>query len=310
MSHTVQATQRTRTFIGVIFILISVGIVKFEALGITNFIDLERLFGALTAEAASRPGAAAESVWPSFRYTFSHDGKLIETNEIDESRSRYWWLSSGAELIIDDGLGKTLHGVQPDGSSAQVRYEKYSNESSDGGKYPQNIFRLVTREDRWQNYKQEVDFKIDQINTTDARDRDASDGVLLFNRYQDQNTLYYAGVRVDGTVVIKKKYRGSYSTLAQKSFFNTSTNKYDEDTNPNLISENQWMAMRTTVRNVSGGAVEIKLYIDPENDGTWKLATEAIDRGQDGNPPITAAGHGGIRTDFMDASFDNYYIVE
>ena len=38
--------------------------------------------------------------------------------------------------------------------------------------------------------------------------------MLLFNRYQDGQTLYYGGVRVDGAAVIKKKLAGVYTTLA------------------------------------------------------------------------------------------------
>ena len=41
-------------------------------------------------------------------------------------------------------------------------------------------------------------------------------GVHLFSRYQTENDLYVASLRVDGLIVIKKKIKGHYTTLAQK----------------------------------------------------------------------------------------------
>jgi hypothetical protein len=41
-------------------------------------------------------------------------------------------------------------------------------------------------------------------------------GIHIFSRYQTENDLYVASFRVDGQIVIKKKIRGQYTTLAQK----------------------------------------------------------------------------------------------
>ena len=259
------------------------------------------------AEAASIITAA--TVWPSFRYTFSSDGTLDEVGTMADSHSQYWWLSSGAQMVIKDGVGMTLHGAQSAGSPQQIRYATYDNDESGGGYYPQNIFRLVTRS-QWQNYTQQVQFKIDRINMTNSKNRQAANGIFFFNRYQDQDTLYYTGIRVDGTAVIKKKYQGTYTTLAQKRFFSTGELSYNTNTNPNLMPGDRWMGMRSVVTNQSDGSVKISLYVDPDNTGNWQLAATPVDSGQDGHPPITKSGYAGIRTDFMDASFDNYYIVE
>lgn len=266
------------------------------------------------ASSMTPPVTAATEVVPaadvgtSFRYTFNKDGVLSQTTNMNETRSQYWWLSSGGEMLLKGGLGMTLHGEQQEGSDLQVRYEKYNNENSDGGLHPQNIFRLVTRS-KWQNFSQEIHARIDKTNLSSSSDRDASDGILLFNRYQDQYTLYYAGVRVDGAAVIKKKYQESYTTLAiKKGFFTNSLGSYNRDTNPNLLPQNTWFGVRSVVKNFSDGRVQIQLYVDRTNSGKWELATEAIDDGSVGGPVIAGEGYGGLRMDYMDVTFDNYYM--
>jgi hypothetical protein len=55
--------------------------------------------------------------------------------------------------------------------------------------------------------------------------------------------------------------------------------------------------------------VEIRLYVDIGNTGNWKLAVTAVDDGLSyGGDAIRDAGYGGIRTDFMDVSFESYRI--
>ena len=228
---------------------------------------------------------------------------------MDESRSQYWWLSSGGSLILQNGQGMTLHGEQEEGSALQEHYATYNNEHSDGGLHPQNIFRLVTRS-MWKNFSQEIYVKMDEINMSDSSDRDGSDGVLLFNRYQDQDTLYYTGIRVDGSAVIKKKYEGTYTTLAIESLFQTGSSSYDRDTNPNFIPGKTWMGIRSVVTSLENGNVQIQLYVDQNASGNWQLIAQAIDDGTKGGPVISSAGYGGVRMDYMDATMDNYYIYE
>ena len=264
---------------------------------------------ALTFTAHAASGVAAADVGTSFRYTFKSDGTLAQSTTMDESRSQYWWLSSGGSLILQNGQGMTLHGEQEEGSALQEHYATYNNEHSDGGLHPQNIFRLVTRS-MWKNFSQEIYVKMDEINMSDSSDRDGSDGVLLFNRYQDQDTLYYTGIRVDGSAVIKKKYEGTYTTLAIESLFQTGSSSYDRDTNPNFIPGKTWMGIRSVVTSLENGNVQIQLYVDQNASGNWQLIAQAIDDGTKGGPVISSAGYGGVRMDYMDATMDNYYIYE
>jgi hypothetical protein len=124
-------------------------------------------------------------------------------------------------------------------------------------------------------------------------------------RYQDHNTLYYAGVRVDGAAVIKKKYKGTYYTMAQTPVFPGTYNGSQDD--KNLLPHNEWLGMRTEVRNLADGSVKIDLYLQKPGGTTWQKALTATDKGQyGGTSPITSSGYAGIRTDFMDVRFENY----
>ncbi|HLD18088.1 MAG TPA: hypothetical protein VJB99_03385 [Patescibacteria group bacterium] len=245
----------------------------------------------------------------SFRYTFKKEGILLASSSMIESPSRFWWLSSGGALILKNGKGMTLHGEQEKNSRLQKRSALFNSEHSDGGFHPQNIFRLVTR-NAWKNFSQEIYVKIDRINLSDSLDRDASDGILLFNRYQDQETLYYAGVRVDGSAVIKKKNQGTYSTLDQRPFFETNGQIYDRIKNPNFLPTQRWVGLRSVVQTLEDGRVRLQLFMDRSAVGIWELAAEATDDGSVGGPAIQDAGYAGLRLDYLDATMDNYFIQE
>ena len=129
---------------------------------------------------------------------------------------------------------------------------------------------------------------------------------MLLNRYQDGNNLYYAGVRVDGSAVIKKKQNGTYYTLAFVPGIYPGA--YDKSRNPNLLPSNKWIGIRCEIVNQSDGSVRIQLFIDKGWQGTWQLIAEAVDNGKAFGPAITHAGYGGIRTDFMDVMFENFRV--
>ena len=173
------------------------------------------------------------------------------------------------------------------------------------------ILRLVTRS-KWQNMSQEVYFKINKDNMSASPNRNASNGVLLFNRYKDGNNLYYTGVRVDGAVVIKKKINGDYHTVAYKKVFPGS---YNRDTSPNLLPKNVWMGIKSEVKTGPNGTVAINVFMKKSPPaggvtGAWELAISGVDDGAKyGGAAITESGYAGIRTDFMDLEFDDYRIA-
>lgn len=263
-------------------------------------------------------------------YTFNVDGILQEASSISQSSSQYFWVNSGAKLIIKDGIGMTIQGALPSNDKWRLLYAKSNPLDTGDGYYPQNIFRLITR-NTWKNIGQEVAFKITKTNLTNTPNRAGYSGVLLMSRYQDDGqTMYYGGIRQDGTAIIKKKIRtgtsgsGTYYTIAsgvngaQNNAIFSNGKLYDKYSNPNLIPENKWMKLKLEVKDMidsSGrpnGKVSLALYIDKLNNGTWTLIANGEDSSgkYGGSPIISNAGYAGVRTDYMDVQFDNYRLIE
>jgi hypothetical protein len=230
---------------------------------------------------------------------------LQETNNPSSSKSKTWWLNSGGVAIFSGNFFSTLQGDSPAGSLWQKAYNTSNPVDTDAGSHPQNIFRLVQKQ-QWQNFQQELYFQLNTYRQSFSPNRNESNGVLLFNRYQDGDNLYYSGLRVDGNVVIKKKQAGKYYTIAIKKILPGS---YNPSTSQNLIPIGKRIGIKSIVRNVGDGVL-ISLYTDIKNNGNWVLMLEGKDSpGMFGEYPITNSGHVGIRTDFMDVLFMNYSIA-
>lgn len=241
-----------------------------------------------------------------YRQDFSEDLRLEESDSMANSADAMWWLNSGAYFLQENGVGKTWQGELPRDSSWRKKYAISTPGSTSNGANPQNIFRLISRQ-RSKNAAQEVYFKINKYNLSTDEQRDASNGVLLFSRYADANNLYYAGIRVDGRAVVKKKIAGVYYTLASKSVFR---GNYHRRLNPNLLPLDTWLGLRSEVRNLPNGTVEIRVFMDrSEGKGEWKEVLRAVDKGGKTGKVLSEAGFGGIRTDFMDVEFDDYQLT-
>jgi hypothetical protein len=233
---------------------------------------------------------------------------LWESGSMKTSKSSDWWVNSGALLRSSGQEFSTNLGALPKDDKMRKLYAKNNPKDTDDGYHPQNIFRLVTRS-RWQNLSQEVYFSIDAVNLSQSDNRFESNGVLLFNRYQDGDNLYYTGIRVDGTAVIKKKIDGKYYTLKQKHVL-TGGGEYDRNNNPNLISIHTWLGIKSEVVN-DGDTADIRLYMDIGEGEGWQLLLETRDQGSDhGKKPFLTDGYAGIRTDFLDVTFKGYSIKE
>lgn len=239
----------------------------------------------------------------SFLYNFDFPGVLHESGKPNESSSPYWWLDSGGELIIENGIGKTMQGLSDKSNKWYKEYLKENPTDTDQGLHPQNIFRLISKNE-WKNFSQQIYFYINGDNLSSSPNRNESNGLFLFSRYVDSNNLYYAGIRVDGTAVIKKKINSVYFTLSQKAIIAGSA--YDRGLNPNLLPKNTWIGVKMETYNDKFGRVNIRIYVDLENSGNWKYTTEAIDEGINSGPIISNIAPAGIRTDFMDVYFSDY----
>lgn len=242
-----------------------------------------------------------------FKESFEKSRIIEESGEIYETKDPDWSVSSGAYVYVSEGIGKTVQGELP---RSDIWFEEYAGENpvdTDGGVHPQNIFRLVTMS-YWKNLEQRAYFRITGNHMSDSPNRNGSNGLLFFNRYQDHNNLYYVGIRVDGAVTIKKKKKGTYYTLAHKQIF---PGEYKRESNMTLLPQNTWIGMKSTVETLNDQTVLIKVFLDRTNNGNWELILETKDDGVTyGGAPFLEAGRGGIRTDFMDVEFDNYQISE
>jgi len=242
----------------------------------------------------------------SFSDNFSLNIKIEETWPMSVAGDKNWWVNSGAWFISSSDTGKTVQGDLDKTDRWYTLYLQNNPIDTDNGFHPQNIFRLVQR-GQWTNFVQQVYFKINKINLSDSQNRNASNGLFLFNRYQSGDNLYYTGIRVDGAAVIKKKINGTYYTMAYKQIFPGA--KYDRTINPNLLPLNSWLGLKSEVVTNSNNTVSVKLYTDIDKTGNWTLVLESIDdNSKYGGAAILNAGYAGIRTDFMDVEFSEYRI--
>jgi len=240
-----------------------------------------------------------------FIFSFNAPGALEEAPSASESSSPYWFLDSGGRLLIEEGIGETVHGELPESDRWREAYALSSALDTDGGRHPQNLFRLITRS-RWSDATTTVAVRIDADNLSASPNRNESNGLHLMSRYQDSDTLYYAGIRVDGLAAIKKKYRGVYYTMAEVRLF---PGTYARATSPTLLPQGEWLGMRVETRDLPGGSVRLTLSLTGA-DGLWRPVLTAVDDGRyGGTPPITEPGALGIRTDFMDVSFKDIRIT-
>lgn len=245
----------------------------------------------------------ARQVTSPFYYNFSWSGQLEEAASESLSRSPYWWLNSGGRMYFEEGVGKTIQGSLGANDYWRILYSTNNPTDTDNGYHPQNIFRLLTR-GKWQNFEEQAHFLINRDSLSSSPNRNASNGLLFFQRYLDGDNTYYSGIRVDGAAVIRKKIKGQYYTLAYRKIFEGT---YDRSKNPNLLPKNKWLGLRSGIATNNDGTVSVTLYLDKEGNGRWSKILEAKDDGKSsGGAPILGDGFAGMRTDFMDVSFDNY----
>lgn len=240
-----------------------------------------------------------------FIYSFNVPGTLDEARRATKSPSPYWFLDSGGKLLIENGVGETVQGALPASDTWRIEYAHSNSLDTDNGYHPQNLFRLITK-NTWENFSEQARFYIVRDNFSASPNRNASNGLLLMSRYGDNGaTLYYAGIRVDGTAIIKKKYHGVYYTMAQEKIF---PGAYSAGGRTNLLPHGEWLGLQLTTVTNPGGTVTLSLALTRDGQESWMELLSATDTGANwGNtPPITGPAFAGIRTDFMDVKFGSY----
>lgn len=233
-------------------------------------------------------------------------GLLEETNSPKTSKESCWWLDSGGIFYVEKGIGKTLAGNLDPNSFWSTKYKENNPKDTNDGLRPQNIFRLLNKK-KWGDVSQEILFRINKYDLSRSENRNESNGVLLMSRYIDGNNLYYAGLRVDGIAVIKKKSNGVYITLATTT--HSKSGKYDPINNPTLLIPNKWLGEKFVTQNNQDGSVSLKLFVNMGDSEEWNLILEATDTLKlSGSLPLTNPGNIGIRSDFMDLELSNFIV--
>jgi CheY-like chemotaxis protein len=252
---------------------------------------------------------------------FNTDFKLVEAGAMKDSASATWWLNSGAYFEAKQSVGWTIHGRLPKDDPWRKRYYDAGGETrrdTEDGYEPQNLFRLVTRP-TFDSFEQRCSFLIAAYNAVDSPERDAWNGLLLMSHYREEHLgqdLYYAGVRVDGHAVIKKKRwrpklrRGVYTTLKEVRGIFPGT--FDRASGKILLPMGKWLKLRFKTTSNPDGSVDLGLFLTRPGTSAEELIASVRDNGTvpaaDGvrDSPVPGPGHAGIRTDFMDVRFENY----
>lgn len=240
--------------------------------------------------------------------SFPRELDLEEAESISASGDACWWVDSGASFSVRGGIGQTLMGPIYPGSRWRQLYASSNPVDTENGLYPQNIFRLINTVPR-QDFREEVFFNIKSYNANESPNRNASNGIVLFGRYVNDDNLYYAGVRVDGTAIIKRKLNGVYETLGIVTLDNSTD--YDRAKNPNMLPVGEWIGLALNIKN-EPDAPQIMIQLSMYVHDTWQTMLAVIDdptRLQNG-AILLRAGNTGIRTDFMDAEFKDYKITD
>ncbi len=232
---------------------------------------------------------------------------LEESPSMSQSPNQTWWLNSGAKAFFLENEIQTIQGSLDVNDHWRNRYFNSNPTETDDGLHPQNIFRLVTKQ-KYVQATQSAQVRIDRLILSKDEHRAASNGILFFHHYMDGDNLYYAGVRVDGAAVIKKKIKGKYYTMAYQPLIGGL--RYNRETMPNKLPIDEWFGMRTEIENLESGAVAVRIFIDFSAQGNWQLAAEAIDTGEKYDSTIlNKEGYVGIRTDFIDATVRDYSVT-
>jgi hypothetical protein len=185
------------------------------------------------------------------------------------------WEATSGSLFGRDGAAWTgvPDGVAPGPTSAA------HNDSA--------VFRLRTRRADFNNVAVSFQLRVNRFVTTPRTPAQAYDGIHVWLRYQDPETLYFVSVdRRDGQLVIGKKLNGKYY--------------HELRVRGHPFPLNQWVTVKTSVVS-DGNKVVIRLYLDGRD------VAHLTDGGS--IPAILAPGRVGIRGDNTEAEFKSFRVT-
>ncbi|MDP3963129.1 MAG: hypothetical protein Q8Q39_01395 [bacterium] len=263
-----------------------------------DFMDIRMDDYAITLFAASSTPSPTPTPTPSpspapttlFNDPFSQYADGLITNEFaywnptaaGAKQSPLWEMTSGS-LYAQDDAGWT--GV-PDAGTPNADSSNANNSA---------IFRLTTKQAEFQNVSVSFDLLNQGLVSTNQTPAVAWDGVHVFLRYQNEESLYYASInRRDNSVVVKKKVPGGPSNGG--TYYNIGNTKTF------TVPYNAWQAVRATIKNNTDGSVTITLSVN------GSVILNVTDAGTGGSP-IRAGGKSGIRGDNTNLKFKNFKIA-
>jgi hypothetical protein len=218
--------------------------------------------------------------FPKAEMLITNERAYFDPNAPGVRTSQDWQVTSGS-LFSYEGAGWT--GV-PDG----VRPDATSRNGTDSA-----VFRAVTRRADFTNVTVSFQLKVAELVTTQRTPAGAYDGVHVFLRYQNYQSLYAVSVyRRDGIVAVKEKLPGgpsdggTYYTLAEA---------------PYRIPLHTWVPIRVTIVTLTSKAIRISLIIRNRQILT---TTEPASR----VPPILSAGRVGLRGDNCEFYFRDFTV--
>lgn len=132
------------------------------------------------------------------------------------------------------------------------------------------VFRAITQKTDFTNFLLKADMKKMDLAI------EPWEGLQLFFRYRDADNLYVAGIRNDNQIQLKKKVNGIYTTLGTAPI------------DGNKLG--YWYKMVVMAKGTN-----IQIYVD----GTKYI---------EANDASLSAGRAGIRTDNIEAYFDNFEV--
>ena len=273
-------------------------------LAILIFLFFHKYFALFKPQSNNNEVQPAENLQTNRNLFWGFDKENDKLDEIwlpEKSSNKNWWLNSGAYFYIKDFKGYTVQNELSDNDEWRLKYMHNTPSETDNGYHPQNIFRLISKA-QFKDTEQELHFIIHKYHLSESENRNESNAVLLFSDYEDSDNLYYSGLRIDGTAIIKRKCETRYETLLQAKILD---GQYDKEISPNLLNSNHEYALKVITTHDENDNANIKLYIKLSPEPDWKLIGDATDTNS--CRPNTNSSVG-IRTDFMDVEFTKYSV--
>jgi hypothetical protein len=215
-------------------------------------------------------------------------GTTLITNELAYSdpgkrgvtRSDEWIVTSGS-LFSKGGAGWTgpIDGDRPDLHST----------SHTGSA----VFRAVTRRADFRDVTIDFDLQVEEMTTTRRTGSHAYDGVHVFLRYRDPQSLYTVSVdRRDQIAAIKIKRPGGSSDGGTYTLLGSA---------PLPVPLHRWVHERVRVAN-EGDGVRITLW------SNGREVLNVLSSGSGASAPLMTAGRVGVRGDNTEFMFRNFTV--